>query len=198
MVVTVLAAAALAGLLLRSTSPKAVSEPAATGGPSSAPESSAAIPATAPEASPLAVPGLETVSNPPPAGETAEETHAAYVEKRRADLADMAMTDDPASLQTILGELNNRDPELRKAAREAAVQFGSREALPALTDAMAQTDDPAEKAALLEAIEFLKLPSLAETIQSAPAGAAPSAAPPRRHARGWPAPPTPAPPGAGK
>ena len=30
---------------------------------------------------------------------------------------DIAMTDDPANLDTILSELTNRDPEIRKAAR---------------------------------------------------------------------------------
>ena len=92
----------------------------------------------------------------------AEDAHQAFVEKRTAELMDIAMTDDRANLDIILSELNNRDPEIRKAALEAAIQFGSRDAIPKLADAVSQTDDPNEKAALTDAIEFLKLPSLTE------------------------------------
>lgn len=104
---------------------------------------------------------------PPKPASTAstEDAHQAYVEKRTAELMDMAMTDDRANLDTILSELGNRDPEIRKAALEATIQFGSRDAIPKLADAASQTDDPNEKAALADAIEFLKLPSLTEVRQ---------------------------------
>ena len=92
--------------------------------------------------------------------------HQAYVDSRVEELMDLAMTDDPNSLNTILSELTNRDPEIRKAALEASVQFGSRDAIPKLTDAASQTDDPKEKAAIVEAIEFLKLPSATEVAQA--------------------------------
>jgi hypothetical protein len=93
---------------------------------------------------------------------SSEDAHKSYVDQRSAELMDMAMTDDRASLDTILSELTNRDPEIRKAALEAAIQFGSRDAIPKLADAVSQTDDPNEKAAISDAIEFLKLPSLTE------------------------------------
>jgi hypothetical protein len=91
-----------------------------------------------------------------------ETTHEEYVAARVAELGDLAMEDDAASLETILSELTNRDPEIRKAAREAAVQFGSRDAIPKLADVALQTDDAHEKAALTDAVEFLKLPTLTE------------------------------------
>jgi HEAT repeat protein len=97
-----------------------------------------------------------------PAQPATEEAHQAFVEKRGAELMDMAMTDERTNLDTILSEISNRDPEIRKAALEASIQFGSRDAIPKLTDAISQTDDPNEKAALTDAIEFLKLPSLTE------------------------------------
>ncbi len=78
------------------------------------------------------------------------------------------MNDDAASLNQILSELANRDPRIRKAALEATIQFGSRDAIPKLTDAATQTDDPREKAAITDAIEFLKLPSLTEVMQQQP------------------------------
>ena len=65
---------------------------------------------------------------------------------------------------TILSELNNRDPSIREAAVDAAVQFGSRDAIPRLMEAAARTDAPEEKSAILEAIEFLKLPTLPEAL----------------------------------
>jgi HEAT repeat protein len=122
-------------------------------------------------ASTKAQPVAELAAAPPGSGTSsaatnsiasAEDAHQAYVEQRTAELMDIAMTDDRANLDTILSELNNRDPEIRKAALEAAIQFGSRDAIPKLADAASQTDDPSEKAAIADAIEFLKLPSLTE------------------------------------
>jgi HEAT repeat protein len=106
-----------------------------------------------------------TKNGPQPESQPAsasEDAHREYVEKRSGELMDMAMTDDRASLDIILSELTNRDPEIRKAALEAAIQFGSRDAIPKMTEAAAQTDDPSEKTAIADAIEFLKLPSLTE------------------------------------
>ena len=94
-----------------------------------------------------------------------EEKQEAYVQSRSSELMDLAMTDDPDSLRIILSELTNRDPGIRSAALQAAVQFGSRDAIPALMDAAIQTDDAHEKAAIQDAIEFLKLPSLTEVAQ---------------------------------
>ena len=111
---------------------------------------------------------LAAAAEAPPAGEAAEETpeeiQRAYAETRSSELMDLAMNDDPDSLHTILSELANRDPQIRKAAMQAAIQFNSRDAIPALMDAALQTDDPHEKAAIADAIEFLKLPSLDETM----------------------------------
>ena len=106
----------------------------------------------------------ETTSDPAMDAGTPAEQHQAYVEARIADLQDLAAnpSDDKDSLQSILAELTNRDPEIRKAAVEAAKQFGNRDAIPGLQDAMTQTDDAVEKADINDAIEFLKLPSLTE------------------------------------
>jgi hypothetical protein len=93
--------------------------------------------------------------------------HKAYVESRVNELMELAMNDDSSSLDTILSELTNRDPEIRKAALQATIQFGSRDAIPKMLDAASQTDDPREKAEIAEAVEFLKLPSLTETLAQA-------------------------------
>jgi len=96
--------------------------------------------------------------------ETPEAKQAGYVAKRVAELQDLGMENDSASLDTILSELDNGDPSIRQAAVEAAVQFGSRDAIPRLMKAAAQADDPKEKSAILDAIEFLNLPTLTEAL----------------------------------
>jgi HEAT repeat protein len=106
--------------------------------------------------------------------DTPEARHQAFVDARTIELMDLAMNDDSQSLNTILSELNNRDPEVRKAAVEAAVQFGSRDAIPNLMDAAAQTDDPKEKAEIMEAIHFLKSPTLSEAAAQAKAASKPA------------------------
>jgi HEAT repeat protein len=110
--------------------------------------------------------GSRTTPSPTsPTSDSASQTSLPtedYALKRTAELMELATQSDPDSLNTILGELTNRDPAVRKAAVQAAVQFGSRDAIPKLTDALSQTDDVSERAAIQDAIEFLKLPSLAE------------------------------------
>jgi hypothetical protein len=95
---------------------------------------------------------------------SAEARQRAYVENRVAELMELASHDDAASLDIILSELTNREPEIRKAALEATLQVRSREAIPRLMEAAEQTDDPREKTAIADAIEFLKLPTLGEVM----------------------------------
>lgn len=130
-------------------------------------ESAATQPTQAAVAQPTPAPVTLTDTNTTPdtnspGMESGEAREQAYVENRISELMDLAMDDQPASLQTILGELTNREPQIRHAAVEAAMQFGSRDAIPKLKEAADQTDDLREKAAIAEAIEFLNLPSPAE------------------------------------
>jgi hypothetical protein len=107
------------------------------------------------------------VPGDPGPGETegsAEARQRTYVENRVAQLMELASQDDPASINIVLSELTNRDPEVRKAALNATLQVRSREAIPRLLEAAEQTDDPREKAAIADAIEFLKLPTLGEVM----------------------------------
>jgi hypothetical protein len=137
-----------------------ISEPKPTASATTQPSDTVASGKTEP-APVVAAPKNATQSETAPTN-SSEDAHQAYVEQRSAQLMDIAMTDDRANLDTILSELSNRDPEIRKAALEATIQFGSRDAIPKLADAISQTDDPNEKAAIADAIEFLKLPSLTE------------------------------------
>lgn len=97
--------------------------------------------------------------------EPAQDLQSGYVQQRIQELQDLAMENDSASLKAIISELANPDPEIRKAALEATIQFSSRDAIPGLQQAAARTTDAKEKAAIEEAIEFLKLPSLTEVMQ---------------------------------
>lgn len=90
---------------------------------------------------------------PPPA------KYEDYVNRRTAELEDLGMAGDASALFTIESELDSRDPRIQKAAVSAAIQFGSRDAIPALRQAYDHTDDPAQKLNLQKAIEFLELPS---------------------------------------
>src|ERR1041385_3321778 len=73
-----------------------------------------------------------TTSTTAPKSVAASETlsHEEYIEQRVGELMDLGMSDDPSSLKTILSEVNNAEPEIRKAAIEAAKQFGSADAIP--------------------------------------------------------------------
>ena len=86
-----------------------------------------------------------------------------YVVNRTSELENLGMADDPNSLAEIESELDNRDPRIQKAAVAAAVQFGSRDAIPALQDAYRHFDDPEQKVNIQKAIDFLELPTMAET-----------------------------------
>jgi hypothetical protein len=103
-------------------------------------------------------------SAPAVTGATAPESHQLYVERRTSELQDLSANNDAASLETILSELTNRDREIRHAAIEATMQFGSRDAIPRLLETAAQTEDPAEKTELQKAADYLKLPSLTEVL----------------------------------
>jgi hypothetical protein len=85
-----------------------------------------------------------------------------YVNARIDELQKLGMTDNPESLVMILSELTNHDPRIRNAAVAAAVQFGSRDAIPALQDAISRTENLQEKVDLQNSIDFLKLPSILE------------------------------------
>jgi HEAT repeat protein len=109
---------------------------------------------------------IQPESNPG-ADLTADNSAAAenenYVANRIAELEDLAMTDDSSSLATIESELDSREPRIQEAAVAATIQFGSRDAIPALRAAYGHLDDPGQKVNIQMAIDFLELPTLSET-----------------------------------
>ena len=108
---------------------------------------------------------------PPPVVAEAE-TVAAQADQDRdnriAELAALATNNDLDSLNLILVSLNDPDSQIRAAALEATIQFRSPAAIPSLQDALALAELPQEKVNLQGAIDFLKLPALAQADPKSP------------------------------
>lgn len=104
--------------------------------------------------------GLPAPQRSPYAAGSAE--HGAWVSERCEKLDDLGWMDDEDSLKSILAELTNPEVEIRETALRAVGSFGSREAIPYLEGIAKDTEDPAEKLALLKMAENLKLPSATE------------------------------------
>jgi hypothetical protein len=95
--------------------------------------------------------------------------HEKYMRQRIKELNGLAMNGDVESRDAILSEVKtNSDRRIRAAALEAAIQFDDRSVVPALQDIAAQTADPEEKASILEAIDYINLPSLTEYMAANP------------------------------
>ena len=116
--------------------------------------------------------GGEGVAAPDGAADPAAADHEQYVQDRQAELTQLGMSDDPNDLKTILSEMNNKDSRIRSSALSAAVQFGSKDAIPVLQNEESWTDDPDEKVAILNAIKYLQLPSF-DDFQASVAASAP-------------------------
>jgi hypothetical protein len=99
---------------------------------------------------------------------TSEEKQA-YIEAETSRLQDLSTQDDAASLSAILNDVTNSEKAVRLAAIEATKQFGSKDAIPSLQADVAIAPDTDEKIALLEAADFLALPTLTDAgVQTPP------------------------------
>lgn len=128
--------------------------------------------------------GAVTSAMPVVSAAEAKPTQAAVLSeaevKAKIDrLKNLQFEDDAASLAEILAELRNPNPEIRHEAIEATCQFQSRSAIPVLEALASETADPAEKKKLLDAAEFLKLPTYTE-FMAAKKKAKESAVPPAK------------------
>lgn len=130
----------------------------------------APAPRPATVAAPLPPPPTPAVSTTPAPVETPDE--------EIDHLQEWSRNDDPQSLLNILADLANPDKGVREAAIEAAKQFGSTNAIPALKTAAMNSTDPDEQIEMLQAASFLALPSIGsihltpEQMQAAQARAA--------------------------
>ncbi len=78
------------------------------------------------------------------------------------ELLKLSANQDEASRSTILKELTNSSKKVREAALSAAIQINDRSVIPYLANIANHTEDAREKVAILDAIEYIKLPSLTE------------------------------------
>jgi hypothetical protein len=97
-----------------------------------------------------------------------DKNHAEYVQERVAELTALAMNNDSNSFNTIWSELSNPDKEIRAGALEAVIQFGDHSVSPRLRELAAQTQDPAEQAAILQAADYLDLPPITDLPRKQP------------------------------
>jgi hypothetical protein len=127
-------------------------------------------PVANPKPSPDTVPQMMPVSNTETVANHSgtNDARTAYVKEHLATLSKLQSNDDAESLQTILCDLTNSEKTVRLAAIQATIQFGSRDAIPVLNNVAARTADPAEKTKLLDAAEYLALPTLTEIRQQDP------------------------------
>jgi len=95
----------------------------------------------------------------------APQDHEEYVRNRFEELMDLAREDSPAAIQQIMAELKNPDRAIRKAALDALEQANDRSVVPQMQQIADQTDDPDDKQAIQDAIDFINLPSLTEVLQ---------------------------------
>jgi len=131
-------------------------------------ETKPAAPQTAPAITNVPPPAPAPVAAAPVATTTlTDEQRQAAIDAETDRLQQWSMNDDPESLSNILADLTNSEKEVRKAAIEAAEQFDSTNAIPVLKNLAANDEDPEEKAALLEAANFLSLPSIFDVGQPA-------------------------------
>ena len=126
---------------------------------------SAPAPAQTPvEPAPLPPPAPFSAPPPPPlTAEQQEATNQAEIDQ----LMDWSRNNDPQSLSNILADLSSPQKDVREAAIEAAKQFGSTNAIPALKAAAMSATDTDEQIEMLQAANFLSLPSIS-SIQLTP------------------------------
>ncbi len=108
----------------------------------------------------VALPPAPVTAAPVSTNVLTDEQRQAAIDAETDRLQQWSMNDDPESLSNILADLTSPEKEVREAAIEAAEQFGSTNAIPALKALAANTTDTEEQIALLEAANFLSLPSV--------------------------------------
>ena len=125
--------------------------------------------APAPEAPVMvATPPAPVVPVPVPVVALTPEQRQAAIDAEIERLRLAGLSDNPADLTVILTDLTNPEKEIREAAILATKQFGSTNAIPALQTAAENTTNATEKADLLEAADFIALPSTSISVATTP------------------------------
>lgn len=133
-------------------------------GPTQIPEKPPALPPAGPRATTSAPSGGD--ADPAEQDDAQEALLAARLEQWRL----LVVRTDDASLETLVSELMNPDREVRAAVLDLITQSGNRAAIPKLEALAARLEDPAAQREVLDAVDFLKLPTLTELLNQ-PSGA---------------------------
>src|ERR1035437_8155252 len=98
----------------------------------------------------------------------AEQLRAAEVEKEVNQIQDLQGeadgTNNPIIITALLDKLSHPEAEVRKAVLDALKQLNDTNAVPGLEQAAENIKDPREKVAVLDAIDYIKLPSATENV----------------------------------
>ncbi len=92
--------------------------------------------------------------------------------EREAALSDLAGSGEPSALAFLIDELPHAPREQHGKLLQALIDFGSRDAIPELRELAQASEDPEQKAALIEAADYLALPTLKEFRERRATGAA--------------------------
>jgi hypothetical protein len=97
-----------------------------------------------------------------------EQLRAAMIEKEVDQIRDLQGeadgTNNPMIISALLDKLSHPEAEVRQAVLEAVKQMDDTNAVPGLEQAAESIKDPREKVAVLDMIEYLKLPSVTANV----------------------------------
>jgi hypothetical protein len=137
----------------------------------------AAAPATSPPVAATVPPVKEIATSAGSSNSAAvvEQLRAAEAAKELDQIRELQAEGEasPTTTAVLLTKVTHQDPEVRKAALQAIVQLGDTNAIPGLQDAVAVVQSPREKVALMDAIDYLKLPEVTSAVRP-PGVAAPA------------------------
>jgi hypothetical protein len=107
------------------------------------------------------------------------DEQAAAVKEKDLDAINNALVGQDGGVNAMLeiaSRLESRNAEVRTAAREAAVHLGETNIIPYLNTAMQNIQDPREKVAIMDAIDYLRLSGAEagpDAVVAAPGGSKP-------------------------
>jgi len=87
------------------------------------------------------------------------QLHAAEVGKQVDEIRGVVVGGDPEGRTLLLAKLTDPEPAVRSAALDAVTALNETNAIPRLEEAVQTLDNPREKAAIMDAIAYLKLPN---------------------------------------
>ena len=98
----------------------------------------------------------------------AEQLRAAEVEKEVNQIQDLQGeadgTNNPIIITALLDKLSNPEAEVRQAVLESLKQLNDTNAVPGLEKAAESIKDPREKVAVMDTIDYLKMPSITDNV----------------------------------